>query len=183
MPTEWFGHAGKVMPMFQLVPIADIAPPAVEALLDTAFGADRHARTAYRIRLNARALPLLSLAAIERGVLVGTIQCWPVALHGDGDGSWPLVMVGPVAVVPARQGDGIGRALMNRMVALADDDASLPPLMLIGDPIYYGRFGFAGDNTRLWRAPGPVEQHRLLARGVDIPDRAGMLGPRDGPTG
>ncbi|MBY0519364.1 MAG: N-acetyltransferase [Sphingomonas sp.] len=164
--------------MIQLVPIMDVAPASVEALLDAAFGSNRHGRTAYRIRSNAAAMPKLSLAATDDGTLVGTIQCWPIALHGDNGIIWPLIMVGPVAVVPARQGDGIGRALMDQIVALADEDPTSRPLMLIGDPIYYGRFGFSGEATRQWRAPGPVEQHRLLARGGTVPDCAGMLGPR-----
>ena len=51
-------------------------------------------------------------------------------------------------------------------------------LTLIGDPEYYGRFfGFAADRTARWRLPGPVERHRLLARGDAVPDVAGTLGP------
>lgn len=164
--------------MIMIRPIADVAPDTVERLLDSAFGSDRHGRTAYRIRDEAKADPALSFAAMESGDLVGTIQCWPIALAGDDGAEWPLVMVGPVAVVPSRQGDGIGQALMRHMLGAADAAPRLPAQMLIGDPIYYGRFGFAGDRTRLWRAPGPVERHRLLARGHNIPDRAGLLGPR-----
>lgn len=169
--------------MVQLVPIAHVAPAAVEALLDAAFGPDRQGRTAYRIRSNAAAVAQLSLAATDGDALVGTIQCWPIALHGDNGNNWPLIMVGPVAVAPARQGDGIGRALMHHVVTLADEDPASPPLMLIGDPIYYGRFGFSGAGTRHWRAPGPVEQHRLLARGAAVPDCAGILGPRQAQSG
>lgn len=164
--------------MIQLLPIADVAESAVEAVLDAAFGTDRHGRTAYRIRAGTSPLPALSLAAVDQRMLVGTVQCWPVALDDDQGTRWPLVMVGPVAVVPARQGDGIGRALMGQVAALADADPQLPPLMLIGDPIYYGRFGFTGDRTQQWRAPGPVEQHRLLMRGDTMPARAGRLVPR-----
>jgi predicted N-acetyltransferase YhbS len=51
--------------------------------------------------------------------------------------------------------------------------------MLIGDPDYYGRFfGFSAERTARWNAPGPVERHRLLARGDAVPDASGMLGPR-----
>ena len=51
-------------------------------------------------------------------------------------------------------------------------------LFLIGDPDYYGRFGFTAERTGGWRAPGPVERRRLLARGHGVPDGEGMLGPR-----
>jgi predicted N-acetyltransferase YhbS len=160
--------------LFDLVPLAQVPAEAVESLLDAAFGADRHGRTAYRVRLGMAALPALSFAAIEQGELVGSIQCWPVALHHNDGTATPLVMVGPVAVSPARQNVGIGRALMARAIAAA---AGGPPLMLIGDPVYYGPFGFDASATARWRLPGPFEPHRLLARG-DAPDAAGIVGPR-----
>lgn len=164
--------------MTELVPLAGIDPQAVEQLLDRAFGADRRGRTAYKVRIGTQPIPELSFAAIRGGVLAATIQCWPVALNCDapvpGCGSVALVMVGPVAVEPEWQQEGIGRALMEHMLAAAGD----APLMLIGDPEYYGRFfGFVADRTGGWRLPGPFEPRRLLARG-EVPDCAGELGPR-----
>ena len=79
--------------MVELLPLSEIEPQAVEALLDAAFGSDRFGRTAYRIREGMAAVPCLSFAAVEDGALVGTIQCWPVA-HRDVQGAaTPLVMV------------------------------------------------------------------------------------------
>ena len=161
--------------MFDLVPLADVPAHEVELLLDAAFGADRHGRTAYRVREGMGVIPALSFAAVEHGTLVGSIQCWPVALVGDDGASIPMVMVGPVAVSPARQNVGIGRALMWRAIEAAQ--AAGEPLMLIGDPEYYAQFGFDADATSLWRLPGPFEQRRLLARD-GTPDRAGIVGPR-----
>lgn len=159
--------------MFDLVPLADVPADAVETLLDAAFGADRHGRTAYRVREGMGAIPELSFAAVENGALVGSIQCWPVALACDDGGSVPMVMVGPVAVSPARQNVGIGRALMWRAIESAGGE----PLMLIGDPEYYDQFGFDAHATGAWRLPGPFERRRLLARN-NAPDRAGIVGPR-----
>ena len=169
------------MRVIVLQPLASIDPDAVEALLDRAFGTDRHQRTAYKVRGSARPISPLSFAAVDDGVLVGSIQCWPVMLAGagDGGGTMPLVMVGPVAVAPERQRDGIGRRLMERALAAADasDDIGAG-LMLIGDPEYYGRFfGFTAERTARWRVPGPVERRRLLARGAHVPDVSGELGP------
>lgn len=165
--------------MVRIVPIADVSADAVEQLLDRAFGKGRHGRTAYRIREGMAALPALSFAGIEDDTLVGTIQCWPIALDGDDGGQTPLIMLGPVAVEPLRQQGGIGRMLTTRAIEAADADPANPPMMLIGDPEYYGRFfGFTANHTAAWRAPGPVERHRLLARGSKVPCHAGMLGPR-----
>lgn len=165
-----------------LVPLARIDSAAVDALLDRAFGPDRHGRTAYTVRAGTQPVPELSFAALdESGALIGAIQCWPVALACDGGGSVPMVMVGPVAVDPAWQQGGIGRALMARMLdaVAAGSVAGADALMLIGDPEYYGRFfGFTAERTRGWRLPGPFEPRRLLARGNGVPDCAGALGPR-----
>ena len=170
---------GRRRALIDVVALAAVGEVAVETLLDRAFGHDRHARTAYRIREGACAVPELSFAALDGGVLVGTIQCWPVALALDEGGAIPLTMVGPVAVEPGRQRSGVGRVLMRASLAAARRTGVAHALMLIGDPEYYGRFfGFSADRTAAWRVPGPVERHRLLARGDGVPDAAGMLGPR-----
>jgi predicted N-acetyltransferase YhbS len=162
-----------------LTPIDAVPDADVEQLLDLAFGPGRHARTAYRVRGDARALPALSFAAVEGGVLVGSIQCWPVAFGPDRGLPVPLVMVGPVAVRPDRQRDGVGRRLVARALDAAAETGDDRALTLIGDPEYYGRFfGFTADRTARWRLPGPVEPRRLLARGPDVPDAPGLLGPR-----
>jgi len=148
----------------------------VEALLDAAFGADRHTRTAYRLREGMRPLPDLSFAAhTAAGELAGVAQSWPVQLAAD-DRAWPLVLVGPVAVAPAWQRGGLGRQLMAQLLAAWD---GREPLVLIGDPEYYERFGFSAAATAGWTLPGPVERHRLLALGgTALLPHHGRLGPR-----
>ncbi|WP_257547931.1 GNAT family N-acetyltransferase [Sphingopyxis sp. DBS4] len=167
--------------MVELLPLSDIEPQAVEALLDAAFGTDRFGRTAYRIREGMDAVPTLSFAAVEDGALIGTIQCWPVA-HRAADGTaTPLVMVGPVAVRPDVQRGGHGRALMAHMLTAAETRAD-SALMMIGDPEYYGRFfDFTAEATGAWDLRGPFERRRLLARAVNghgLPTSAGTIGPR-----
>jgi predicted N-acetyltransferase YhbS len=158
-------------------PLRAAKPADVDALLDRVFGADRRRRTAYRIRDGMTAIADLSFAAFDaQGRLAGSLQCWPAAL----DGTVPLVLVGPVAVQPELQREGIGRTMMDRMIAAADYIRS-DPLVLIGDPEYYGRFfGFEAHWTQDWTVPGPVERRRLLARvpaGMSLPAE-GHLGPR-----
>lgn len=167
--------------MTAILPLASQTGEAIEQLLDAAFGTDRHGRTAYAIRRGMAWLPHLSYAALdEEGLLVGTLQSWPVALHHPGGAPAPLVMVGPVAVLPDRQRGGYGRALMDRVVADARAQAA-DPLMMIGDPEYYERFwGFSAKDTGGWQVPGAYDPRRLLALSVDgraIPQQ-GMLGPR-----
>lgn len=165
--------------MTEILPLNQIPAADVESLLDAAFGADRHGRTAYKLRAGTKAIPALSFAAVDDGVLIGTLQSWPVVLETPSGTRAPLTLVGPVAVSPALQRGGIGRALMTHMLAVADAGTA-DALMMIGDPEYYGRFfGFSADATGGWHLPGPVERHRLLARisrAGGVP-REGVIGP------
>ena len=161
-----------------LIPLEAVDPALVEELLDVVFGPERHLRTAYAIREGTDWLPALSFAALdEEERLAGTIQAWPVALTDAQGRRHPLIMVGPVAILPGLQGTGYGRMLMAAQASALDPAAPLPQV-LIGDAPYYGRFGFT-EAPRGWRCPGPWEPERLLVRGVEhaaLPQE-GMLGP------
>ena len=163
----------------KLIPLEAVEPAMIEALLDRAFGTDRHGRTAYAVREGGDWLPALSFAALDaQDMLVGTIQVWPVALTDLQGRRHPMLMVGPVAVVPERQGEGFGHALMAAMADALDPAAALPQV-LVGDPEYYARFGFTAKPTHGWSLPGPFEKPRLMVRAPNpavLPEE-GMLGP------
>lgn len=165
--------------MATLIPLAAVDPALVEQLLDAAFGAERFGRTAYAIRQGMDWLPALSFAALdEEDYLVGSIQLWPVALTDPAGRAHLLLMVGPVAVMPGRQGEGFGKALIAASLGAIAGEAPLPQV-LIGDLDYYGRWGFSAEHTAGWRCPGPWERARLLAR-CETPavlPREGLLGP------
>lgn len=163
-----------------LIPLDNVDPALIEALLDRAFEPERKQRTAYKLRDGVDWLPGLSFAAIDAEEhLVGTIQCWPVALTDPQGRRHPMILVGPVAVLPEEQGAGYGKALMTAAIGALDPRSPLPQVM-IGDPEYYGRFwGFSADPTAGWTLPGPWEPRRLLAR-CDNPavlPKEGSLGP------
>ena len=166
-------------PTRTLIPLANVEPAMIEQVLDRAFGADRRDRTSYRIREGMDWLPALSFAALDpEDMLIGTIQAWPVALTDPQGLAHPLIMVGPVAVLPGHQNEGYGRALMGALTAALDPAAPLPQV-LIGDTEYYERFGFTNAWTRGWQCPGPWEPERLMVRAAEpeaLP-KEGMLGP------
>lgn len=170
--------------MATLIPLADVEPHMIEQVLDRAFGTERLERTAYRIREGAQWLKGPSLAALdEDDLLVGTLQVWPVALTDKMGRAHPLLMIGPVAVLPSHQRQGFGKALMLAAIDAINRGAqggAILPQVMIGDPGYYGRFfGFSAAPTGGWQCPGPVERERLLVRGADqavLPEE-GMLGP------
>jgi predicted N-acetyltransferase YhbS len=168
--------------MASIIPLANVESDIIEQLLDRAFGVERHARTAYRVRTGMDWLEALSFAALDDDdMLVGTIQLWPVSLTDPDGRAHPLLMVGPVAVLPEQQGEGYGQALMAASLGSLDPTASLPQV-LIGDASYYGKWDFSAGSTGEWRCPGPWEPERLLVR-CDNPailPREGMLGPWNG---
>lgn len=108
----------------------------VEALLDAAFGPDRHSKISYRYRRQAPCVRELCLVAEEAGRIVGTIRYWPVHFEQE-----PALLLGPVATDPTRRAVGIGRALVFESLARAAD-LGWHLVFLVGDRDYYRRFGF-----------------------------------------
>ncbi len=74
---------------------ADVA--AREALLDEAYGAARFAKTSERLREGRLPADGLSLVAVDRGRLVGTVRLWNVTPGPGRD----ALLLGPLAVHPA----------------------------------------------------------------------------------
>jgi predicted N-acetyltransferase YhbS len=136
--------------------IADVA--AREMLLDDAYGAARFAKTSERLREGRLPADGLSLVAVERGRIVGTVRLWNVTAGPGRD----ALLLGPLAVHPEHRNRGIGSALIDRAIARARL-AGHQAIVLVGDAPYYGRFGFSsGPTGELWM-PGPFERQRLLA--------------------
>lgn len=131
---------------------------AREALLDDAYGPARFTKTSARLREGRLPADRLSLVAIERGRLVGTVRLWPVALGR----SRPALLLGPLAVDPGWRRRGIGAALVRRAI---QDAAGLGhgAILLVGDAPYYGRFGFSAEKTGALWMPGFYDPRRLLA--------------------
>jgi predicted N-acetyltransferase YhbS len=109
----------------------------VEALYDLCFAPGREALSSYRLRDGVAVVPGLSMVARDiDGILGGAIRYWPITVGGQA-----TLLLGPVAVHPTRQGEGLGGALIRDSLALAGGQGWLR-VMLIGDAPYYQRFGF-----------------------------------------
>lgn len=128
---------------------------AREALLDRAMGPGRFAKPSQRLR-DGR-LPELALVAREKSRLVGSLRLWSVAATGARG----LVLLGPLAVDPGRQGEGIGAGMMRRALNRATA-AGRGAVLLVGDAPYYARFGFSAAVAQNLEMPGPVDRHRFL---------------------
>lgn len=142
----------------------------VEALLDTCFAPGREALSSYRLRDGVPPVaPLCLLARDSDGTLAGAVRNWPVQIAGEPGGAmgatgrkW-AILLGPVAVHPTRQGEGLGAALVGASVERARG-LGWSRVMLVGDAPYYGRFGFARlDGVTM---PPPTNPDRVLGRAL-----------------
>ena len=138
--------------------------PAIAALTTAAFAAAPHAsgrEAAIVDALRAAGALALSLVADDGGV-VGHVAFSPVTIDGREAGWFGL---GPVAVAPDRQGQGIGSALIREGLArLAAMGAR--GCVLLGDPGYYRRFGFEVDPALVLPDVPPEYFMRLMLAGT-----------------
>ena len=116
----------------------------IEAVTASAFLDAPHASHSEHLILaalrDAGALSI-SLVAEMDGTIVGNIAVSPVFIS-DGTAGW--FGIGPVSVIPQRQGQGIGSQLMRQVLKrLSEQRAS--GCVVLGDPAYYQRFGFNCD--------------------------------------
>ncbi|NNG03807.1 MAG: N-acetyltransferase [Inquilinus sp.] len=153
---------------------------AIDILLDRAFGPDRHGKIAYRYRRGVKPVAGLSLVAHDAADasaagLVGSIRYWPVVVGGEA----PALLLGPLAVEPARRGESIGHGLIRRSMAMAAA-AGHRAALLVGEISYYGQFGFDPAPPRGLDMPGEAP-HRLLVAALAADGLAGLHG-RIGPA-
>ncbi len=133
--------------------------PAIRALIEAAFGSKAEADLVQRLREGGDLV--LSLAADDGGP-VGHIAFSRLALPETP--SARACALAPLAVSPQRQRQGIGSALVREgLMRLAQGGMDL--VLVLGEPDYYGRFGFAPDLAKRLMTPydGPYLQALALS--------------------
>jgi predicted N-acetyltransferase YhbS len=130
---------------------------AIEALHDAVFGPGALTRTAYRVREAQPRFTLHCRVLFDAETLVAAIRFTAVRIGGvDG-----ALMLGPLGVASAYANQGHGRRLIVEGLASARA-AGIAGVLLVGDPPYYARFGFARVPSGRIEMPGPVDPARLL---------------------
>ena len=106
----------------------------------------------------------ISLVALENNQLVGHVAISPVTISSGETGWYGL---GPISVLPAKQGQGIGtlliRVALDRLQQLGAEGC-----VVLGDPQYYGRFGFKAF-SELYLKDVPPEYFQVIAFNGSIP--------------
>jgi predicted N-acetyltransferase YhbS len=146
----------------------------IPLLLDRTFGFDRTRRTVYRLREGVDPVAGLSFSAVAGdGGLLGSIRYWPIDIAGR-----PAILLGPLAVEPALQGRGIGKALVRHSLAAALAQRH-KVCVVVGDPNYYRPFGFLPASGHGLLLPGPVEPDRFQVKALvpgALKDVHGIIG-------
>jgi predicted N-acetyltransferase YhbS len=127
----------------------------VEALYDTCFAPGRTLLSSYRLREDV--VPVAALCRVARdpqGMIGGAIRYWPVRVGGAR-----ALLLGPVAVHPTAQGEGLGAALIRDTLARAEELGE-DRVLLVGDAPYYARFGFERLDGVVM--PPPTNPDRVL---------------------
>lgn len=130
--------------------------PAIEALVERAFGPGRYAKAAERLREGNTPRLDLSFVAVDGGRLIGSVRLWPIHIGGE-----PAVFLGPIAVDVNQRSQGIGQALVERACEAAVA-AGFSAVLLVGDAPWFERTGFV--RAPHVRMPGPVDPRRVLTR-------------------
>lgn len=114
--------------------------------------------------LRAAGQLVLSLVEEQDGALVGHVAVSPVTIR-DGSHGW--FGLGPISVLPEHQGLGVGSALMRAALARLREQGAAG-CVLLGEPAYYGRFGFRAVPGLV--LPGvPPEYFQALAFNGPLP--------------
>lgn len=128
---------------------------AIREVNKRAFGQDQEGNIVDALRSNGAAL--LSLVATLDGQVVGHILYSPITV-GEVTGA----ALGPMAVHPEHQRQGIGSKLIEAGTRKLTDDG-YPFIIVLGHTKYYPRFGFL-----------PASTHGIRCE-WDVPDDAFML--------
>lgn len=146
--------------MFRLMQETPDDGTEVEMLFDLAFAPGRTALSSYQLR--AGVAPIAALCVVARDefdTLAGAIRYWPVAV---GEARTPILLLGPVAIHPTRQGEGLGRLLIGETLDRARE-LGWRAAVLVGDEPYYARFGFTRAAAARIVFPEPTNPDRVLA--------------------
>jgi putative acetyltransferase len=141
--------------------------PAIEAVTISAFLNAPHSgrNEQFIVRALREAGQLtVSLVAVDKGNVIGHVAASPV-LVSDGTPGW--CGLGPISVLPPYQGRGVGARLMHEALRILREKGA-GGCVVLGEPAYYGRFGFLADPAVVF--PGaPPEYFQALAFGPSRP--------------
>lgn len=144
--------------MIEIRPERDEAQ-AVHAIHAAAFDSDQEPRLADALRVDGDIA--CSLMAVDGDAAIGNVILSPMTAELDGR-LVRAVALGPIGVLPERQGQGIGGALIRAAIEWARAQG-FAIMFLLGEPDYYSRFGFSAEAARRYASPYAGKYWQALA--------------------
>ena len=131
--------------MVRLRPAEPTDEAAIRDLLLAAFPADVEAGLVEQLRDDGDLL-LEWVAQDDEGRIVGAVHYSLLMLRRDGEAEeGRAAALGPVAVLPSHQKQGIGGRLIGVTVETLRLDPWMDAIVVLGHPEYYPRFGFSHE--------------------------------------
>lgn len=151
---------------------------AARAVNLAAFPTDAEAKLLDALRASGDCDPDHSLLAAVEGAVVGHCLLTAATLERP-DGSrvvGRVVALGPMAVVPAWHGRGIGTRLMHAALEICEREG-VAAVVLVGHPTYYARFGFQPARAQGLLPPGHWRDEVWMARRLpaSTPEDVGVV--------
>lgn len=135
---------------------------AISEVHTLAFGRPDEAHLVECLRQRGDYIPALALVAEVDQVIVGHIFFSPISLEGSElPQTHQGLALAPLAVKPAYQNQGIGSALVQSSLAIAEQQQS-PFIIVLGDPSFYQRFSFKPAIAAGIQAPFDVPEEAFM---------------------
>ena len=115
---------------------------------------------------------VVELVAEEDGHVVGHVLFSRLYVE-DGGRDYPAVALAPLAVEPSMHGSGIGGALV-REAHLRLRQAGETLSIVLGEPAYYGRFGYSHERASGFESDYQCDALQALAWG-DAPETGRLV--------
>ncbi|WP_413200272.1 GNAT family N-acetyltransferase [Nostoc piscinale] len=135
--------------------------PAIAGVNRLAFGQENEANLIDKIRFSDRYIPELSLIAEINNVIVGHILFSYIDIVNTG--TLQVIGLAPLAVHPQFQRQGIGTALVEAGLKIADERGEVLVIVL-GHPHFYNRFGFQPSVIYQIESPFPVPDDVFMVK-------------------
>lgn len=116
---------------------------------------------------------VVELVAEEEGQVVGHILFSRLYVRNGGR-DFPAVALAPLAVEPAMHGSGIGGALV-REAHLRLKQAGERLSIVLGDPNYYGRFGYTRERAERFASGFQCDALQAVSWDADTPESGTLV--------
>ncbi len=137
----------------------------VHAVIKAAFGKEDEVELVKKLRSAKNYIPELSMVAFVDDKIVGHAMLSPAFIEKASSERIEVLALAPVAVLPEFQNKGIGKKLVNSLLAFTEVRFGeiFRGIIVLGDNKYYSKFGFVPASQFGVCAPFKCEEKNFMA--------------------